>query len=421
MRIYTLLQGILHNEEKMIYKIFHSMKRTIFISILLFFMMGLIHNLGHPITPGLLRELKLPDYLFGTYFALMSFGLVIGGPFWGTLGDHKDKRKLIFVGLLIYSVGQFVFGNVHNIYIMAIARFVSGFGVSAIVTLLMTYLIQKSDPSKTKRNVAFGLAAMALGASVGYKIGGLLPELLQSISDTSAGESIFMLQAIINVFLGILVMFALQPCTDQLTTKKPSFFQTIKGIKDLDRNLLIFLTSLTFVSIGAINISKYLEVYIQDIGQGSKGIGDFVFVTGIVSITATVLIVPQIIKLKRDIYIMIIINIISGIVIFAVFQISNIMFALYSVFMIYVVMKAIYAPLETAYISSYAKDGEYGKIMGIRQFFFAIGFVIGPLIGGFIYGIEEIYVFYFSVIMFIIAAVLVLSVYKKIDVPKNDE
>ena len=395
------------------------MKKTVIITISLFFLMALIHNLGHPVTPGFLRELELPDFLFGTFFALMSLGLVVGGPFWGPLGDRKDKRKLMFIGLLIYSVGQYVFGNVHNIYVMSIARFVSGFGVSAPVTLLMSYLIQKSAPDYTKRNVAYGLAMMALGASVSYKIGGMLPSFLNTSNDIIAGETIFMMQAVINIFFGLLIVFVLERNTDTNSVEKPTFIESIKGIRKLDKNLLVFLTSLTFVSIGAINISKYLEVYIQDIGQGSKGIGDFVFVTGIVSILATVLLVQQLVKLNRDVYLMIFINVISAIVIFAVFQFSNIMVALYSLFMLYVVMKAVYAPLETAFISSFAKDGEYGTLMGIRQFFFAIGFVIGPLLGGFIYGIKDVYVFYFSVLMFIIAAVLVLSVYKKLDGPKN--
>jgi DHA1 family multidrug resistance protein-like MFS transporter len=184
----------------------------------------------------------------------------------------------------------------------------------------------------------------------------------------------------------------------------------IKSIKTLDKNLIVFLFSLTLTSIAAINISKYIEVYISDIGRGSEGIGNFVFVTGLVGIFTTFVIVPQLIKLKKDNVLMILINLFSAGLILIVFRMNDIVLGLYTVFMIYVILKNIYAPLEISFISSYATNNEYGKIMGIRQFFFSMGFVIGPLVAGFIYDIKPIYVFDLSVVMFLIGFVLILLV-----------
>jgi len=82
--------------------------------------------------------------------------------------------------------------------------------------------------------------------------------------------------------------------------------------------------------------------------------------------------------------------------------------------MVYVGLKAIYSPFEISFISSHAKPGELSKIMGIRQFFFAIGFVIGPLVGGFLYDINPIYVFDLSVILFLIAFVIIIIIGKRI-------
>ncbi len=382
------------------------MKKTVVITIILFFTMGFIHNLGHPITPDFLRALNIKDIMFGTFFALMCLGLVLGGPFWGILGDKYNKKYLMLIGLIVYSIGQYAFGNIHNIYIMSIVRFLSGFGVSASVTLLMSYLIQKSEPSNQKRNVAYGLAAMAFGASVSYLVGGKLPNLLDTASHIQSGEIIFLIQAVVNILFGITLVLLLEDC-ESSSEHNPTFIESIKDIRKLDKDLLLFLFSLTFVSIGAINVSKYLEVYIADIGRGSDGIGTFVFATGIVGIFTTAFIVPQVIKLKIDVKIMFIANILSAIIIFSVFQFSNVMLSLYTLFMTYVVLKSTYAPLETSFISGYADKNEISKMMGIRQFFFAIGYVIGPLIGGFIYGINKIYVFYFSVLMFAIAAILI--------------
>jgi len=111
---------------------------------------------------------------------------------------------------------------------------------------------------------------------------------------------------------------------------------------------------------------------------------------------------------------MLIINVLSAILVFLTFRIGNIMVALYSIFMVYVMLKNIYAPFETSYIADFAREGEHSKFMGIRQFFFAIGFVIGPLIGGFIYEINPLYVFDLSVILFMLGFGLLIIINKRI-------
>jgi len=88
----------------------------------------------------------------------------------------------------------------------------------------------------------------------------------------------------------------------------------------------------------------------------------------------------------------------------------------YTLFMVYIILKAIFTPLEQNYISSHAKEGEFGKIMGIRQSFLSIGMVLGPLIGGILYEVKPSWLFDSSAIAFIIGfgiLLIVLILYKK--------
>ncbi len=409
------------------------MKKPIIILFFIFFAQGIVHNLGHPVTPDFVGGLYIDDAMFGVFFALMSLGLVIGAPIWGYLGDKGNRRFYILIGLLIYSLGQYIFGNVHNVYIMSLARFMSGLGVSGSLPLLMTYVIERSCTKNKTKNIGYSTAMMALGASVGYLVGGLLPgiiypdiesisELLQLQRYVSSAELIFLFQAIINVGYAFMVYGLLGPDPiNHALTNRPSIIQGFKDISKLSINLNIFFVSLTFVSIAAINASKFIEVYISDLGYGSSGIGNFVFVTGIVSIIATFILVPLVVKVRKDLLMMILINLFSAIIIFIVFRNNEIIVALYSLFMVYVVFKAIYSPLEQSFISSYAEPGKLGSIMGVRQSFFAIGLVIGPLIGGKLYSINPIIVFDFSVGMFLIAFVLLLVIRKNILKEKLDK
>jgi len=358
------------------------MDKRVKILLVFYLVQGIINNLGHPVTPVLVTSAGIPDYMFGVFFATMSFGLVVGGPIWGVLGDTWKKETFVLIGLLIYSAGQILFGFVDDMVLKVVFRFMSGFGVSAAITLMLSHLISISPNEDRTLYIARSVALMTLGSSIGYYLGGALntSTFLIAIFRTDLYENVFLIQGILNTFLAVALFFVLRSQhVGRVETKERNNVLTgFKHLKDLSPNLLLFLVSVTLISIGAINVTKYIEVYFNELGYDPGFIGTFVFVTGIVSILTSLFIVPQIAKLHRDFKIMTFIQLVSAVVVFYVFRAEAIIITLYTVFMVFVILKAIYAPLEQSYISKHAKDGRYGTMMGIRQSFFAIGMVIGP-------------------------------------------
>ncbi|MEC9484891.1 MAG: MFS transporter [Candidatus Izemoplasma sp.] len=391
--------------------------RAIIFVIMLNFFQGIIHNLGHPVTPKLVTTMGIPDYMFGLFFALMALGLVLGSPLWGTLGDRGNKAKYMALGLIVYSIGQLGFGFSNNMYWMSIFRFMSGFGVSASITLMVSHIIEHSNDQNRSRFLAWHAAAFVLGSSIGYFIGGYIheSEFFINLLRTDDIANIFLIQALVNV--GHATMMYLLITKDETIvteSRRKTAIEYLTDIKYLDRNLIIFLVSLTFISLGAINVSKYIEVYMNHIGLGPEAIGRFVFVTGLVSLVANAVITPLLSLLKKDFLLMILIQLLSAIIVIIVFRLDDFIIAIYTLFMGYVVLKAVYTPLEQHFISTFAKKGEYGQVMGVRQSFFSIGMVLGPLIGGFIYNYKTMWVFDFSAIMFIVGLILLLIIGRNI-------
>ena len=389
------------------------MKKAIIWVFILYFFQGVIHNLGHPVTPYLVSDLGIEDYMFGVFFAAMSFGLMLGGPIWGVLGDRGNKRIYMAIGLIVYSIGQYMFGYSGNEYVMVLFRFLSGFGVAASVTLLLSHLICLAPKEKRTNYIAWSVAMFTIGSSLGYFIGGFIStnEFFVDLLGTDDLRRIFLIQAVLNVFHAINMYIQIKQVKEPVNgEEKISLIQGFLDIKKMNKNLIIFLISLTFISIGMINISKFIDVYFKELGYDQGDLGTFVFWTGIVSLLTSVFIVPLVVKYKKELSIMIWIQVLSSIIVFFVFRGNEILLLLYTVFMIYVILKAIYAPMEQNYISTFAHDGKYGTIMGVRQSFFAVGMVIGPLIGGFLYDIKPLYVFDFSVLMFILGFILMIAV-----------
>ena len=57
-------------------------------------------------------------------------GMLIGGLFWGILGDKKGRLSVLFGSILMYSLANIANGFVHTVPWYAALRFISGFGIS---------------------------------------------------------------------------------------------------------------------------------------------------------------------------------------------------------------------------------------------------------------------------------------------------
>ena len=375
------------------------MKKGVFILFIFYFVQGIIHNLGHPLTPTYVNMLALNPRMFGFFFSFMSLGLMVGAPIWGVLGDRFKKKPLIVIGLLIYSVGQVGFVLFPNPIIMTFFRFVSGFGVSAAMTLILAIAISLTEGKERVRVLSITAAMIALGATFGYQIGGQLGRFFI--------VEVFYLQAVLNTLYAFSILLFLHVPPAVKNGKPMRFIQQVKTAFILPKPLILFLLGLSLATIAATNISKYLDVYVIDAGYTTSQLGNFVFVTGLVGLFTNFVIVPYLVKFNRNVLIMRYLQIISAIVIVLTFQFTALRVALYSIFMIYVVMKSTFEPLEKHHISLNADETAYASLMGVRQMFFSIGMVIGPLLSGFIYEINPLFVFYFSALMFIFAFILI--------------
>lgn len=358
----------------------------------------MIHNFGHPVTPSYVNQLGIPQFMFGFFFSAMSLGLLVGAPIWGILGDERSKKPFIVLGLLTYSVGQVMFVSTENLVLMTFFRFLSGFGVSAAVTLILSHLIGMVDVKERTKYLSLSAALLALGTTVGYQIGGIMGDYFI--------KEVFYVQGITNALYALFILFTLKENKVQAVSQKKNFIQNFKEATKLSPSLLMFLIGLSLATIAATNLTKYLDVYIIDLGYSTRQLGTFVMVTGFVGLFTNFVIVPWIAKYRKDLKIMQWIQIVSAIIVFIVFRSSAIMRMLYSLFLVYIVLKSMFQPLEQNYISLNASEDKYGTIMGVRQSFFSTGMVLGPLIAGFIYDYNPILVFDFSAGMFILAFIL---------------
>jgi MFS family permease len=101
---------------------------------------------------------------------LQMAGLLIGGIFWGILGDKKGRLSVLFGSILIYSLANIGNGFVNSVGAYAILRFIAGFGLAGELGAGIT-LVTEILPNKIRGYGATLVATMGVfGALLAYLV-----------------------------------------------------------------------------------------------------------------------------------------------------------------------------------------------------------------------------------------------------------
>ncbi|HJU46404.1 MAG TPA: MFS transporter [Chitinophagaceae bacterium] len=88
---------------------------------------------------------------------IQMLGLLIGGIFWGILGDKKGRLKVLYASIILYSLGNIANGFVQTVNQYAAIRFITGLGLAGELGAGIT-LVSELLP-KNKRGIGTSLVA----------------------------------------------------------------------------------------------------------------------------------------------------------------------------------------------------------------------------------------------------------------------
>ncbi|MDI9340836.1 MAG: MFS transporter [Sediminibacterium sp.] len=103
-------------------------------------------------------------------------GMIVGGIFWGVLGDRKGRLSVLFGSIITYSLANIANGLVTDTQWYAVLRFVSGFGLAGELGAGITLVSETLD--KEKRGL--GTTIVASVGLFGAVVAGLTTILLDN-------------------------------------------------------------------------------------------------------------------------------------------------------------------------------------------------------------------------------------------------
>ncbi|HEY1038490.1 MAG TPA: MFS transporter [Bacteroidia bacterium] len=101
-------------------------------------------------------------------------GMLVGGLFWGILGDKKGRLSVLFGSILTYSIANIVNGMVDSTDWYTVLRFISGFGLAGELGAGITLVSESMSKEKRGYGATIVATVGVFGAVVAGFMGGVM-------------------------------------------------------------------------------------------------------------------------------------------------------------------------------------------------------------------------------------------------------
>lgn len=344
-------------------------------------------NFAHPVTPTIIQDLELPDYMFGLMLAAMQLSNFLFSPFWGKMNVSISSRQTLLICCMGYGVAQLGFACATTQTMILLVRVLAGVFVGGIFVSFLTYVINTARPEDQAKYLTYSATIQAVCGAFGYLVGGVLGEF--SIRGT------FFLQAFCLGLAGILFRFVCLPDGQQRQVDlKQTFRQTNPLQAFLDGKHFM---NMAFVMLFAVNIlmnfantgfDQVFNYYLKDqLGLTSAYNGIIKAAVGLISFVFNMTLCLWIIR-KTDTKISI--TVLMGLcALAAVGTVVTPQIGLFIALSVFVYAGySVSLPVLQHMVAVQADPARKNLVMGFYNATKSLGSIIGSLMAGFLYALH---------------------------------
>lgn len=356
-----------------------------FVAMMLF---NLAANFAHPVTPTIIQNLQLPDYMFGLMLATMQLTNFLFSPFWGKSNVTLSSRRTLLICCIGYGAAQLMFSMAQTQGMILAVRALAGFFVGGINVSFLTYVINAAEPEDQAKFLTYSATIQAVFGAFGYLVGGVLGEF--SIRGT------FLLQVLVLVISGLLFRFACVP--DNRSAEKLPIKQVLrqsnpwKAFSDGR-----YFMNMAFVLLFAVNIlmnfgntgfDQAFNYYLKDqLELTSSYNGIIKAAVGLISFASNMTLCLWIIRkanVSKSVTVTALFCTVAALGALLIPEIKIYIFCSVLVYAGY----SVSLPLVQHMVAQQADPAQKNLVMGFYNATKSLGSIIGSLTAGFLYGVH---------------------------------
>ncbi|MGY3765311.1 MFS transporter [Vagococcus vulneris] len=353
------------------------------------FLTGIGLTIISPILPFLINPYVHSAHEQATMITLMmsvySGAVFIFAPILGNLSDRIGRRPILLFSLAGSAVGYIILGINGSLIMIFIGRLIEGITGGEISTLF-AYFSDITNSEERTRYFGWMSATVGVGTAAGPVVGGLLSHFGTSVP-LFAGAAVTLVNACYGYF------FMPETLKKKRIVNKGSvrnsLLKSLNPVHSLRPQLKNILISGSFVWLSAgLFQSLFGQLTIDTFRWQAALIGVMYSIIGIMDIVSQVLFMPYLLKYLSDQKIAAV-GLISELISYGVICISVIT-GKPIVFVIGMIIfgfgDSLFGPSFNGLLSKQGTEDEQGKLQGQAQSLQALSRVVGPLIGGQLYG-----------------------------------
>lgn len=370
------------------------------------FLDNLLLSMIIPIIPFYIDKFGASQSQIGLLFAIDAAGLLITTPFWGIVSDRYGRKFPIIFGLIGLAVSTVFLGFGTNLTELYIARLLQGICSAATWTSSLALLADFSPSEERGKSMGIVMASISVGSLLGSPIGGLLFE-------TGGFSFPFTFTAFLIVLdlLGFIFLLKFPSVQPQ---EKLFIVRFLKNPK------VIILSAIVLVSSSTLSIiDPILPAFFEKTFAASPLIIGLLFGTATLADGISSYISGYISD-RTNKYAVMIIGLIFIAITFPFLVLSKFLWQEFlAVFFVGASVGIALTPIMPAMaeIVDDEKSNAYASIYAIFDMFFALSFLVGPLIGGFLadlFGIKyTIFLASGFIVFFILFLVCFFNIFTK--------
>ncbi|WP_237392034.1 MFS transporter [Paenibacillus dendrobii] len=365
-----------------------------------------------PILPKLLEDFNAGGTAAGYLIAASGLTQFLFSPLAGEWSDKYGRKRMIVLGLVLFTLSQFLFAIAGVMWLLYVSRFLGGIGAAMMVPAMMAYVADSTTEDTRGKGLGMLGAAMSLGFVIGPGIGGFLADL--------GLRAPFYISALVAAIATVLSFFMLKETLSeerlqaarQSQQKRESIVkQLITSVKAPYFIYLILVFTLTF---GLVNFEAVFSLFVDNkYGYTTKEISVMITVGALVGVVVQGALINKLLHRFGENKLINVSFLISAIMMVLMLLSGNFWYNMVLI-LIFFTFTSIMRPAINTVLSKMAGSEEQGFVMGMNNAYMSLGNIFGPALAGILFDVHVNLPYSFGAIVLVLSLVLSLSWGKRI-------
>jgi DHA1 family multidrug resistance protein-like MFS transporter len=337
-----------------------------------------------PVMPSFMNIMHLSGSTMGYLVAVFAVAQLITSPFAGRWVDQFGRKKMITIGLLLFSVSELIFGAGTNVWVLYLSRVLGGVSAAFIMPGVTAYIADITTIQERPKAMGYISAAISTGFIIGPGIGGFIAEFGVRLP--------FYFAAGIAFIACISSLFILkEPLSKEELAEISANSKQTNFVGDLKKSLKpMYFIAFIIIFVLAFGLSAYETVFSlfsdHKFGFTPKDIAVIITISSIFGVVVQVFMFGKLVDLlgeKKLIQICLIVGVILAFISTVISSFIIVLIVTSFIFLAFDLLR----PALTTFLSR-AGGKEQGFVAGMNSTYTSLGNIIGPALGGILFDVN---------------------------------